>query len=263
MITRLKLRTLAVNALTPQPYDLTPPTMAGYGIYDSRIDPISNNQIDVNIPSVTVYTLDHTDSVDDKLTPGHVRAWEYIDLHIDMAVGTFTQTSVDQYEYEPVTTDAETEAFLDILEQSVYDALMHPNREASQKFQGYVVEIMKYNSSPERLVSNNRIAFRGATFKCKVKPTCHPEIVRSGDPRALTVIPDITSIKDITGVDYLDAMIVGLLSNPDNRVLAEMILRQHGYSTIVDTSPDLGYNITVRNHQPTYAPNHDVKIQKP
>ena len=218
MINRLMLRLAAVNALLPQPGEASP-TIAGESVFDSRLDDIEFDGDAIEIPLLIVYTEDDEMVLQDR-GQGSGAFERHIILRIEMALGSFSASTTDgvkRVTYGLPTTDAELEALLDIFEASVWRTIMHPVRPASVALQEMVVQWDTWHSVASRTVdSNNRLAARTITARCRVHPDCRPgtSLLPIAKSDALPVFHD---------APYLNPLIAALAKDPKNAGLMSML----------------------------------------
>ena len=173
-LTRLFLRALAVNALSPQPNDTVGVTLADNYVFDSMLDPAQLSQTRKDIPAIIVYTdEDDADLIAHVSGGGPYR--RHATLRVEILIGTFTDSKDGRY-FGLTSTDAELEARLDIFEQQVKWALLQlTHRPATMAFRKFVINIPNFSSKIFRdEEGSTRISRRVLTFKCQIYDDCPP-----------------------------------------------------------------------------------------
>lgn len=214
-LNRLMLRLAVINALTQQPGDDAPPTMAGEMIMDSRLEDIEFREDGlVELPIIQVYT-EADEHVSISWASGGMDADRHVNVRIELALGTFQVTTVDakrNVTYALPTLDAELEALIDIFEWQVLRAFRHPLRPASIALQNLVISFDSWHSDPYRSGDkNNRLAGRVITFRCRIPQDCPPLV--TFDP---VVEPPAGQLPHFDNAPYLDPLILALSKNPEN-----------------------------------------------
>lgn len=194
-IGRLALRALTVRALTKQPYDKHPPTIAKDLVFDSRVDPINIEEDIVEVPIIAVYTdTDFASLVDQGAGKGTID--RKVDLRIDFAIASFMRTVVDDetnISYGVPTTDAELETMLDIFEAQIWRALLAPGRAASDAWSKMVRKVESWASRVDRSgEGNNRLASRSLELRCVIRQDCGPQFRLDIDPEQCIDIHHLT-----------------------------------------------------------------------
>lgn len=177
-LNRLMLRALACVALQQQHDDVVSPTMAEDRVFDSRLDPLIFKDFDTPMPGIIVYTDDDNGELLNRGS-GDGPYRRYIDLRVEIVMGTSSIEVIDNVKHEVfdvVTTSAELEAQLDLLEAQAKWALFQlPSRVYTDAFREFVVRIEKISSHATRdEQGNNRFASRRLHFLCEVKDDCPP-----------------------------------------------------------------------------------------
>ncbi len=226
MLSRLLLRLAIVNALTPQPDDPSPPTIARASVFDSRLDDLEFDEGRVELPLIIVYTEEDENTQTATAAGFNPGTFErHINVRVEVAIGSFTATTEDgvrKVSYGLPTTDAELEALLDIFEAQVYRTLAHPIRPASLVVQQLVKQWTAFHSTVSRSNDgNNRLAARTMIFRFKVAPECGPGV--SLDP-----ITKALSVPSFDNAPYLNDLIKGLAVDPANQALIDMLSEAAG-----------------------------------
>lgn len=213
-LNRLMLRLGVLNALTKQPGDEGPPTMAGDMVMDSRLQDIEFREDGlIELPIIQVYTEDD-EYVSQTPASGGMDAYRHVIVRLEIAIGSFQVTTVNtkrNVSYAVPTTDGELEAVMDIFEWQIYRALRHPMRPASIALQNLVLSWDSWNSTPYRAgEKNNKLAARVITFRVKIPQDCPPGV--TFDPPAAPS----GELPKFDNADYLNPLILALSKNPDN-----------------------------------------------
>jgi hypothetical protein len=177
-LNRLLLRSLAIAAITQQPDDLRPPTLAEDRVYDSRLDPLEFTADNSEIPCVIVYTDDDESDLQNRGMGDGPRR-RHVELRVEIVLGSCSESVIDeqaQLVYVVPTTDSQLEARLDMFEQQVKWALMDlPNRRYTNAFRGFVIRVEKISSHVQRdETGNNRVAARRLHLTCMINDDCPP-----------------------------------------------------------------------------------------
>lgn len=187
---RLVFRALTIAALSKQEGDTHAPTIAGDAVFDTRLDDIEFDGESIEVPLIAVFTEVDKANLLDKAA-GRGAMFRTLQLRIDIALGSFSKTVIDgqtQIEYGLPTTDAELEGLLDVFEAQVWRALQLPGRAASDAWQGFVIELISWESMPQRsAVGNNRLAARQLILECRIPTDCRPYPAIGPSP---AILPD-------------------------------------------------------------------------
>lgn len=221
----MMLRGLALQALTPQPGDTAPITLAEDKVFDSRLDPF---QFDVNakeIPAIVVYTDDDSSQLQNR-SAANGPFLRHVELRVEIAIGSFDEVIEDGQKhiiYGYPSTDAELEAKLDIFEQQVKWALLDwPVRKATTAFRRYVIRVESIQSHPDRSEDgNNKLAMRRLHFKCCIPDDCSPTFAFGpATPRA----PHTYSASDFDPLPpWLKDMLVATQHAPSMRAVLDAL----------------------------------------
>lgn len=123
-LNRLALRLATVAVLTCGDDGAIYPTIASNRVYDSRLDPPTDNVEDGNYPSIAVYTDDDNGS-QISTNDGGPPFKRTVDLIIEMSLGSFVRNEAG-VAYTIPQTDPVLEAALDLFEGQVRNALFNP-----------------------------------------------------------------------------------------------------------------------------------------
>jgi len=139
------------------------PTAAQDRVYDSRQDPLMNNEEGRNIPAMTVYT-DSTkrDPISQGFPPFNNR------LHVIVEISVGGAGSL-------IETDSEMEAMLDAMEEQALKALFSPEEEGALQFRRMIKRVNGVESM--RLANNSvntRLAMRDLIIEVEYDQRCAP-----------------------------------------------------------------------------------------
>ena len=188
-LNRIALRTAIVTALNnfgAVPY----PTLAGFRIYDSKIEPVENVEVDAAYPMCVIYT-DY-----DRNAAAHassLTAGRTLTITFELLIGILSKDS-DSADFRlnlPVT-DSELEASLDVFEHQIYEALRADTVPANVfRTIAYGVEqvVSRRGATTE---GGTKIAARQITYEAK----CLPEPASPTAPPYMTEFLDMLENSD-------------------------------------------------------------------
>lgn len=212
MLSRIKIRSAIVAALaTGPPY----PTIAGPLVFDSRLDNIWDADPGGPMPAVLVYTDDDKNDLLDTASGGGAYSRE-LQVCIELVVGSFSDK--DQGDFNLVTTDAELEAMLDVLEHQIWTALNDPLSDLAIALMKLHRGWTAWNSEAARSADKQqRLAARRISARLKVSQEC--------------IIP--ATFDDVVQPDPIDPALP-LFDAPYLRPLSDMLLTRPEMAGLVD-----------------------------
>lgn len=228
-LNRLLLRARTIGALTKQDGDVSPPTIAGDAVFNSRLDDIEFDADKIELPLIVVYTDEDEGTLLNR-GAGDGAFNRNITLRIEIAIGTFQKTVVDgkaNIQYLLPSTDAELEALLDLFEAQVWRSLRMPGRAASAKWWKLVKRLEGFQSLPDRSIDgNNRLAARRLFLKCAVPNDCLPVVALGQAPNKPPTSPTLAD------APWLNPMFEKLAQNEGYKSAIDVLRELDGEATV-------------------------------
>lgn len=253
MFARMMLRNATVNALTEKGLDGQFPTIAGERVFDSRIIPIQETDVQNEIPICMVYTVGQEREKLNRTRTSHpLDLMHLVDLVIEIVVATTGveeikdgRKTVKKKVLRIVETDAELDALLDLLEAQVVRALASPWNKWCGIWHKLVTDVTSYSSEREADGDkNNRLAMRQITYQCRIcpDPVPVPGIAKDGEP-ASQVTADLIPV---TGT-YIDDLLRTLQGQANTGSMMDVIQSTFGLDSgiLLPALKRIGVNVTI------------------
>lgn len=240
---RLILRLSAVAALANFWKDADNyPTLAGNLIFDSKVEPIENMEIDVVYPTIVVYTDYDKNGIAHQSVP-HTERLTTVTFELLMAVMQPAQEGVGYIIHTP-TTDTELEASLDVLEAQMFAALRAKNS-AANCFNTMAYGVDSITSRRGATVEGGtKIAARQVTAELKtIQELANPLLA----PYIATFLDDLATSP---GCQRLEPQVRALYTASNSLDSYERIRRSMGWSE--EAHSKLGYPLP---NAPVLPPN--------
>lgn len=208
---RILLRAATVLALTRggvAPY----PTMAGEGIFDSKMQPVTELMQEGMTPLAMVYT--DTESRTNLNTSGGRPNWKRtIDLMIEIGIGSAAKKNAstgEQVQWQWIETDPELEGMLDLFEAEIDLALNAIDNPYATYWRKLIKTVIGWESVPHRSAEQSaRYAVRSIVIECELAADCPPMPVVDVDTAA------INGGSLFAGVPHLASLEAIIRGNPE------------------------------------------------
>lgn len=230
-LNRLLLRMSAVSAVANfwrEPW----PTLAERLVFDSKVEPIENMEVDVVYPTIVVYTDYDKNHVSHQELP-HTSRTMTVTFELLMAVLSNVQDEDDAYVIQLPRTDSELEASLDVLESQLFNALRADNSAANcfrSLAWGIENVVSRRGATTE---GGTKIAARQVTYEAKViQEMAHPIL-------PAFAVPFLTDLENSDGFASMAQQVRALFTMSNNMQGLERLRETMGWSA--ETMSKLGY----------------------
>lgn len=230
-LNRLLLRASACSAIAnfwQAPF----PTLAEHLIFDSKVEPIENMEVDVVYPTVVVYT-DYDKNHVAHQDIGYTTREMTITFELLMAVLSKSEDPEPVYNLSTPYTDSQLEASLDVLEAQVFAALRADNSAAN------CFRTIAYGAS--NVVSRRGATTEGGTKIAARQVTYEARVLQELASPILPAFaePFLAELEASPGMDSMATTIRGLYTLSNNVAGLERLRQTMGWSKDVQNA--LGY----------------------